>query len=112
MDIYTDGSCLGNPGPGGFGVVCVQDDKVIATYHGNVKHTTNNRMELQAAITALEKRKSRGNKIHTDSKYVKQGIEEWIKIWKQTNWKNGKIKNIDLWQLLDILNKKYKPEWN
>lgn len=112
MEIYTDGSCLGNPGPGGYGVVCIQDEKIIATYHGNSPDTTNNRMELLAAITALEKRKSRGNKIHTDSQYVKKGIEEWIKVWKKTNWKNGKIKNIDLWQLLDVLNKKYKPEWN
>ncbi len=76
MDIYTDGSCLGNPGPGGFGVICIQDDKIIATYQGNSKHTTNNRMELKAAITALEKHKSRGNKIYTDSQYVKKGIEE------------------------------------
>ena len=112
MDIYTDGSCLGNPGPGGFGVICIQDNKIIATYNGNAKQTTNNRMELQAAITALEKQKSSGNKIYTDSQYVKKGIEEWIKTWKQTNWKNGKIKNIDLWQLLDILNKKYQPQWN
>ena len=92
--IYTDGACSGNPGPGGWGAVLQYGDKkkIIS---GFADSTTNNRMELMAAIASLEQLKINSNvKLYTDSKYVKVGITEWIHAWKKANWKNkSKAKN-------------------
>lgn len=99
MKIYTDGSCLGNPGPGGW--ACVHETFKIC---GGETDTTNNRMELTAVIRALERNPS--VTIVTDSKYVKDGIEKWIHVWKQRDWKTssgGNVKNQDLWKKLDKL---------
>jgi ribonuclease HI len=103
VDIFTDGACSGNPGPGGWGA--------ILRYHGHERElsgfeplTTNNRMELMAAIAALEalKRPSRV-RLHTDSRYVRDGITTWIHDWKRRNWRTADkkpVKNVDLWQRL------------
>lgn len=103
---YTDGACSGNPGPGGWGVLMTANgtEKELT---GGAADTTNNRMELQAAIEALKALKQPAViTIVTDSTYVKQGITEWIKGWKQKGWKNAAkkpVKNADLWQELDRL---------
>jgi len=90
--IYTDGSCLGNPGKGGWAAVIINDNKE-ETIFGSEKESTNNRMELTAAINALLKiKQDKKIKIYTDSKYVKDGIEKWINNWKLNNWKNSKKK--------------------
>ncbi len=112
--VYTDGACKGNPGPGGWGVL------MIAGEHrrelcGGERVTTNNRMELMAAIEALRalKRTSRVRLI-TDSNYVKQGIETWIHGWKRNGWRTSAkapVKNADLWQALDELNASHNVEW-
>ncbi|BBB22456.1 ribonuclease HI [Abyssogena phaseoliformis symbiont OG214] len=114
--IYTDGGCRGNPGIGGWGVWLRYDghDKKL---QGAQQNTTNNRMELTAAIKALEAIKSSDITIDlfTDSKYVMTGIGEWIKNWKAKGWKtvNKKpVKNIDLWQRLDALNNQYNIAWH
>ncbi|HCK32337.1 MAG: ribonuclease HI [Micavibrio sp.] len=111
VEIYTDGACSGNPGPGGWGAVLRygQTEKEIS---GGEAETTNNRMELMAAIKALEalKRKSTVD-LYTDSTYVKQGITEWIHGWKAKNWPQ-RIKNKDLWQELDLLNQKHDVRWH
>lgn len=112
FEIYTDGSSLGNPGPGGWGVILVKNDKVY-TYSGGNKYTTNNRMEMTAVIKALEIIKTKELVIHTDSNYTKQGLEKWIINWKKRNWikSDGKpVLNKDLWMQLDKLNETYKPE--
>lgn len=112
MKIYCDGSCLGNPGPGGWAAIFVKDDKIIKKIYGFEKYTTNNKMELTAAIKALANfKKSIHLQIFTDSNYLKFGITEWIKSWKLNNWKNGKIKNIELWQELDKLNSFQNASW-
>lgn len=112
MKIYCDGSCLGNPGPGGWAAVFVQDDQVVKKIYGFEKHTTNNKMELTAAIKALANLKETHDlQIFTDSNYLKFGITEWIKSWKLNNWKNGKIKNIEFWQELDKLNSMQNTSW-
>ena len=107
IKIYTDGSCLSNPGNGGWAAIIIKDDKVIEI-SGNEKNTTNNRMELLAPISALSKIEDKENiEIYTDSKYVKQGITEWINNWKSNGWKTSKkedVKNKDLWTQLDELN--------
>jgi len=100
MKVYTDGSCLGNPGFGGWACVFEDGTKMC----GGETHTTNNRMELTAVIRALEKNSH--VKVVTDSKYVKDGIEKWIHGWKQNDWKTssgGDVKNQDLWTRLDEL---------
>jgi len=105
--VYSDGACRGNPGPGGWGAV-VQCGGVDDTHHrGRESHTTNNRMELTAAIQGLQAVPP-GSKvlIHTDSQYVIKGITTWIHGWKQKNWKTaggGPVKNVDLWQVLEIV---------
>lgn len=110
VEIYTDGACSGNPGPGGWGAVLRYGahEKELS---GGEKETTNNRMELMAAIKALEALKKTSTvELYTDSTYVKQGITEWIHGWKAKNWPN-RIKNKDLWIRLDSLNNQHKVTW-
>jgi ribonuclease HI len=111
--IYTDGACSGNPGPGGWGTVVCYSDDTIEELGGGTGATTNNRMEMQAAIAGLEFYSQRGSsdaiKLYTDSEYVKNGITKWIKGWKSKGWKTaaGKpVLNQDLWEELDRLNQK------
>ncbi|QOI11195.1 ribonuclease HI [Blochmannia endosymbiont of Colobopsis nipponica] len=108
IKIFTDGSCLGNPGPGGYGVILCYN-QYIKEFSAGYRLTTNNRMELMAVITALEALKNPcETTIYTDSLYVLQGITQWINSWKKQNWKsvNKKlIKNIDLWHRLDAATK-------
>ena len=120
ITIYTDGGCSGNPGPGGWGVVVIADG-IAKQLSGGDAHTTNNRMELTAAISALSIVKNTpsfaGRKIsvHIDSQYVKNGITVWIKSWKAKGWKTADkkpVKNQDLWQLLDELNCSLDVSWN
>ena len=115
IKIYTDGSCLSNPGNGGWAAIMIKDDK-ITEISGNEKNTTNNRMELLAPISALSKIEDKENiEIYTDSKYVKQGITEWINNWKSNGWKTSKkedVKNKDLWIQLDELNNSLDVQWN
>lgn len=113
--IYTDGGCRGNPGIGGWGAWLRYGD-LDKKLKGCEKDTTNNRMELTAAIKALEVLKSDkiGVDLYTDSKYVMSGINEWIINWKQKNWKTSTkkpVKNVDLWKKLDNLNQKYCVNW-
>jgi ribonuclease HI len=117
VEIYTDGACSGNPGPGGWGVLIRELGKEDTEISGGEKDTTNNRMELLAAIKALESIEN--NKeiiIYTDSNYVKDGITQWISNWKKNNWKTSNkkpVKNVDLWMKLDnaIQNKKINWKW-
>ena len=112
MKIYCDGSCLGNPGPGGWAAVFIKDNTVVKKIFGYEGDSTNNRMELTAAIKSLELVKGDSEiSIFTDSTYLKQGITEWIKSWKLNNWKNGKIKNVEFWEKLDALNSKLNVSW-
>jgi len=111
QSIYTDGACSGNPGPGGWGVVVYFADNTVHELGGGDKQTTNNRMEMMAAIAALEFLTASGQAepvtLYTDSEYVKNGITQWIKGWKKKGWKTstGKpVLNPDLWQRLDALN--------
>jgi len=114
IKIYTDGSCIGNPGPGGWAAIILNGDNqnIIS---GRKKNTTNNQMELMAAIEALKKiPKDQEVQIYTDSKYVKMGITEWIEKWSQNNWKTSskqKVKNLELWTELNEISKKHKIEW-
>lgn len=114
IEIFTDGACRGNPGPGGWGAL------LRAGHHekelfGGEPETTNNRMELTAAIRALEALKKPSVVcLTTDSQYVRKGITEWLKGWKQKGWKNSQkkpVKNADLWKLLDQQNQRHKVEW-
>ena len=114
IKIYTDGSCIENPGNGGWAAIIFMNNEKIAIT-GNKKNTTNNQMELMAAIEALKKIPT-GQKIeiYTDSKYVKLGITEWIEKWSQNNWKTSskqKVKNLELWTELNKISKKHKIEW-
>ena len=114
IKIYTDGSCIENPGKGGWAAIIFMNDEKIAIT-GNKKNTTNNQMELMAAIEALKKIPT-GQKVqvYTDSKYLKMGITEWIDKWLQNNWKTSskqKVKNLELWTELNEISKKHKIEW-
>lgn len=113
--IYTDGACRGNPGPGGWGVLIEYGELSKQLYGGDVS-TTNNKMELTAAIMALKEIKEPCEIIlYTDSKYVLQGIEEWIHNWKKRGWRGANkkpVKNIDLWKELDQLRDKHNIKWN
>ncbi len=104
VDIYTDGACRGNPGPGGWGALLIAGNHRKRLY-GVEQETTNNRMELTAAIEALKALSGKRRVIlHTDSKYVKDGIESWMQNWKVRGWKTANrtpVKNKDLWQALD-----------
>ncbi len=114
VTLDTDGACRGNPGPGGWGalLVCGEVEKELS---GAEPETTNNRMELMAAIRGLEALKRRCKvRLVTDSKYVRDGITEWIHNWKRRNWKtagNKPVKNQDLWQRLDALTEAHEIEW-
>ena len=113
--IYTDGACSGNPGPGGWGAVIFDNDNNQINISGKEKNTTNNRMEILAAIMALKKIKSNSQiTIYTDSIYVKNGITEWMFNWKKNDWKTASkkpVKNKDLWIKLDKLCEKNKVSW-
>ncbi len=114
VELYTDGACKGNPGPGGWGV-WMRYDGVDKELFGGEKETTNNRMELMAAIMALEGL-TRPCKVRliSDSKYVLQGITEWIDGWKKKGWKNAAkkpVKNADLWKRLDKARELHEIEW-
>ena len=114
ITIYTDGSCLTNPGNGGWAAI-INENNQIKKISGNVKNTTNNRMELLAPIKALKGIKTDSKiKVYTDSQYVKNGITEWITIWLSNNWKTSKkedVKNKDLWIELYNLTKSFNIEW-
>ena len=114
IKIYTDGSCLGNPGNGGWAAIIIDDKKKIQI-KGSKKDTTNNQMELLAPIKALKKIPKGSNvQIFTDSKYVKSGITEWIHNWKKNGWKTANkqpVKNKDLWTELDLLTNEFKIKW-
>ena len=115
IKIYTDGSCLGNPGNGGWAAIIIDDKKKIQI-KGSKKDTTNNQMELLAPIKALKKiPKGSIVQIFTDSKYVKSGITEWIHNWKKNGWKTaGKkpVKNKDLWTELDQMTDEFQIKWS
>ena len=114
INIYTDGACSGNPGIGGWGVVILENNKEILLNGGDL-HTTNNKMEITAAIKALEYFEIiKDLIIYTDSKYVKDGIESWIINWKKNGWKTTAkkpVKNKELWISLDELMKKHNINW-
>jgi ribonuclease HI len=113
VEIYTDGACSGNPGPGGWGAILRFKD-VEKELSGGEKNTTNNRMELMAAIAALESlKKTCRVDLYTDSKYVQQGVSEWLAGWKAKGWqKKGGLKNVDLWQRLDTANGKHHVKYH
>ena len=114
LKIWTDGSCLGNPGPGGWAFVAT-DGKNVAERAGGEKNTTNNRMELMAVIRALTAaHRHTSVEIHTDSQYVKNGMQTWMENWKKNNWRTADkkpVKNQDLWQQLDELANKVEIHW-
>ncbi len=118
IEIYTDGGCLGNPGPGGWAYVLHADGKFLQEKNGSIRDTTNNRMELQAVIEALNACKdfqAQRIVINTDSQYVKNGITNWIKKWKINGWRTaGKdpVKNKEYWTVLDTLNNQLPVTWN
>ena len=114
IKIYTDGSCIGNPGAGGWAAIILdgKNEKIIS---GNKNNTTNNQMELLAAIKGLSNfNKKKSFKIFTDSNYVKDGITKWIKNWEKNNWKTSNkkpVKNQELWKKLDKLVKFHNVKW-
>ena len=115
IKIYTDGSCIGNPGKGGWAAIIIINDKKTQIT-GSQENTTNNQMELLAPIKALNKI-PRGSKIQifTDSKYVKSGITEWIHNWKKNGWKTANkqsVKNKEFWIELDLLTEKFEIKWS
>jgi len=114
VEIFTDGACRGNPGPGGWGVLLRYKDKEKQLYDGEL-NTTNNRMELMAAIMALESLTSPYQvRLMTDSQYVKKGITEWIENWIKRGWKTANkepVKNVDLWQRLHTATQKHQIDW-
>jgi len=115
VKIYTDGACRGNPGPGGWGALLRygQHEKIVS---GAEDHTTNNRMELMAAIQALAAmREPCKIELYTDSQYVQKGISEWLAGWKKRNWKKADkshVKNADLWQMLDQEASRHQVSWH
>ncbi len=116
ITIYTDGACSGNPGVGGWGVVILENIREPIFLNGGEKNTTNNRMEITAAINAITYFKNKQNlEIYTDSKYLKNGIESWISKWKINGWKTASkkpVKNKDLWIKLDNIIKNHNIKWN
>lgn len=114
INIWTDGACSGNPGPGGWGVLLVSGIKRKELFGGE-PDTTNNRMELMAAIEALNALKKASQvRLHTDSTYVKDGLTKWIHGWKRNGWKTAAkkpVKNKDLWQALDVACERHEIEW-
>ena len=115
IKIYTDGACRGNPGPGGWGALILKDNEEIKL-NGGQNDTTNNQMELTAVIKALDFfSESKEIEIFTDSKYVMDGITEYIKKWKVNGWKTTSkkpVKNTDLWKQLDDLSAQHSIRWN
>ena len=114
VEIFTDGACRGNPGPGGWGAI-LRYGEVEKELSGGEAQTTNNRMELMAAITGLEalKRPCRV-RVYTDSQYVRGGITQWLPGWKARNWRTADkkpVKNVDLWQRLDAAALPHRIEW-
>jgi ribonuclease HI len=115
VEIYTDGACSGNPGPGGWGAVLSYGDHVSELSGGEATPTTNNRMELMAAIQALESltRPSRV-RLHTDSAYLRNGIMTWLAGWKRNSWRTASkqpVKNEDLWRRLDAATARHEIQW-
>jgi ribonuclease HI len=112
--VYTDGACSGNPGPGGYGVILVAG-RHRKELKGGEPDTTNNRMELMAAIAALEALKRVCEvELHTDSQYLRLGITEWLKGWKQNGWRTSAkkpVKNEDLWRRLDEAAQRHRIDW-
>jgi len=119
MEIYTDGGCIGNPGPGGYAVVFIENGKIIDEYSQGFKHTTNNRMEYRACLKALEtikEKKLKGVTLYTDSQYVMESVTNWGHKWKRLGWarnKSGseKIKNVDLFKACYLLNEELEVNW-
>ena len=116
IKVYTDGACKGNPGPGGWGVYIQSNEDEKELYGGNPE-TTNNQMEMQAALEALKYLKDKNEviELYTDSNYLRQGITEWIHKWKLNNWRTAAKKpvaNRDLWVEISDLNEKMNVEWN
>ncbi len=115
VEIFTDGACSGNPGPGGWGAI-LRYGKVEKELSGGEAETTNNRMELTAAIEALKTLKQPCSvDLYTDSSYVKDGIGKWIHGWKKNGWKNAArkpVKNADLWQALDEARNRHEVKWH
>lgn len=115
VEIFTDGACKGNPGPGGWGVLLRYADNE-KTMCGGEQHTTNNRMELMAAICGLRALKRPARVLlHTDSQYLKNGITQWIDQWKNNGWRTASktpVKNADLWQQLDKATLTHQIEWH
>lgn len=113
--IHTDGGCSGNPGPGGWGAV-LQYNGHVKELKGGAEQTTNNRMELTAAIEALNSlKRSCAVELHTDSKYVKDGLTSWIHGWKKNGWKTAAkkpVKNVELWQALDTAVQRHTIKWH
>ena len=116
ITIYTDGACSGNPGIGGWGVVILESNKEDIFLNGGNDNTTNNRMELTAAIEALKYFKNMQSiTLITDSKYVKDGIQSWIQNWKKNGWKTAAkkpVKNKELWMKVDELNQFHNVSWS
>lgn len=115
IEIFTDGACRGNPGPGGWGAL-IRYNQHEKKMHGGAKHTTNNRMELTAVIHALKALKEPCViKLTTDSQYVRNGITLWLANWQRNNWKTSAktaVKNVDLWQELAKAIEPHKIEWH
>jgi ribonuclease HI len=114
VTIYTDGSCEPNPGPGGWAALLLFDRKEIPLT-GSSPHTTNNRMELAAAVEAFQALPEPHRvAFHTDSQYLKRGITEWMPNWRARNWrrKGGKLANVDLWKALDAVIQRHQVEWH
>ena len=115
IEIFTDGACRGNPGPGGWGAILRSGGREKELWGGE-GGTTNNRMELTAVIRALEALKQRSRvRVYTDSQYVQKGISEWIHAWKRKGWKTADkkdVKNADLWRELDVLAQRHEVEWH
>jgi len=114
VEVFTDGACKGNPGPGGWGAL-LRYGEVERELFGGEPDTTNNRMELQAAIEALKAlSESCEVRLTTDSVYVKNGITQWLEGWKKKGWKTAArkpVKNVDLWQALDEQNQRHQVQW-
>ncbi|GAB3016797.1 ribonuclease HI [Bowmanella dokdonensis] len=115
IEVFTDGSCLGNPGPGGYGVV-MRYARHLKELSGGYRLTTNNRMEMMAAIAALKAlREPCEIDLTTDSQYLRQGISQWIHNWRRNGWRTSEkkpVKNVDLWQQLDSLCQKHQVRWH
>jgi ribonuclease HI len=115
VEIYTDGACSGNPGPGGWGAVLAYNGHERELYGGEAAPTTNNRMELMAAIQALESlTRPSVVRLHTDSVYVRSGITSWLNSWKRNGWRTAAkqpVKNEDLWRRLDAAAAKHEVHW-